>query len=64
MRKLETGSHTETVSALEWLPDGTGFLSGAFDRKIILWVSEAGHLRGTSADTSQRTLKAKWIVYG
>lgn len=31
-------AHTETVSALAWVPDGSGFLSGSQDRKIILWV--------------------------
>lgn len=35
---LDSNAHTEPVSALEWLPDGTGFLSGGLDRKIILWV--------------------------
>lgn len=34
----ELDSHEETVSALEWLPDGSGFLSAGLDRKIILWV--------------------------
>ncbi|KAJ8078989.1 hypothetical protein PM082_013273 [Marasmius tenuissimus] len=29
--------HTETVTALAWLPDGSGFLSAALDRKIIQW---------------------------
>lgn len=42
---IQTGScirtmdeHTETVTALSWLPDGSGFISGALDRKIIQWV--------------------------
>ena len=26
------------VTALAWLPDGSGFISGGLDRKIILWV--------------------------
>jgi WD40 repeat protein len=30
--------HSETVTALVWLPDGSGFISGGLDRKIILWV--------------------------
>lgn len=34
-------AHEDTVSALEWLPDGSGFLSGGLDRKIIHWVSVA-----------------------
>ncbi|KAL0577932.1 hypothetical protein V5O48_004039 [Marasmius crinis-equi] len=29
--------HTDTVTALAWLPDGSGFLSAALDRKIIQW---------------------------
>lgn len=37
IRLLET--HTDVVSALIWLPDGSGFISGGLDRKIILWVS-------------------------
>ncbi|KAJ4487725.1 WD40-repeat-containing domain protein [Lentinula aciculospora] len=32
--------HTETVTAFSWLPDGSGFLSGALDRKIIQWDAE------------------------
>jgi WD repeat-containing protein 26 len=38
MGKLPSAHH-ETVTALVWLPDGSGFISGALDRKIILWVS-------------------------
>lgn len=37
IRTLET--HTDVVTALVWLPDGSGFISGGLDRKIILWVS-------------------------
>ncbi|KII88044.1 hypothetical protein PLICRDRAFT_30507 [Plicaturopsis crispa FD-325 SS-3] len=33
-------SHTDTVSSLLWLPDGSGFVSGGLDRKIIFWDSE------------------------
>ncbi|KAL1755957.1 WD40-repeat-containing domain protein [Schizophyllum commune] len=32
--------HTETVTSLEWLPDGSGFLSGGLDRQIIRWDPE------------------------
>ncbi|KAI3616667.1 wd domain-containing protein [Moniliophthora roreri] len=32
--------HTETVTALSWLPDGSGFLSAALDRKIIQWGTD------------------------
>ena len=31
-------AHGEVVTALAWLPDGSGFISGGLDRKIILWV--------------------------
>ncbi|KAF9014052.1 WD40 repeat-like protein [Cyathus striatus] len=37
IRMLE--EHTETVTALSWLPDGSGFISGGLDRKIIHWDS-------------------------
>jgi WD40 repeat protein len=30
----------ETVSALAWVPDGSGFISGSQDRKINLWGSD------------------------
>jgi len=30
-------SHSETVSALVWLPDGSGFMSASLDRKIFSW---------------------------
>ncbi|KAF9469272.1 WD40 repeat-like protein, partial [Collybia nuda] len=35
IRSME--EHTETVTALVWLPDGTGFISGGLDCKIIHW---------------------------
>lgn len=38
IRTLE--AHTETVSALAWVPDGSGFISGSQDRKIILWGAD------------------------
>jgi hypothetical protein len=31
-------AHTEPVSALAWVPDGSGFISASQDRKINLWV--------------------------
>ncbi|KAF8844876.1 WD40 repeat-like protein [Paxillus ammoniavirescens] len=37
-------SHSETVSALVWLPDGSGFMSASLDRKISSW-DMAGKLR-------------------
>nr|ANC28035.1 WD-repeat protein [Polyporus umbellatus] len=36
--------HTDVVTALAWLPDGSGFISGGLDRKIILWDAD-GKLR-------------------
>jgi len=30
-------AHTEPVSALAWVPDGSGFISASQDRKIHLW---------------------------
>ncbi|KAH9981139.1 WD40 repeat-like protein [Lactifluus volemus] len=33
-------AHTETVSALAWVPDGSGFISASQDRKINLWGSD------------------------
>ncbi|THU82897.1 WD40 repeat-like protein [Dendrothele bispora CBS 962.96] len=32
--------HTETVTTLTWLSDGSGFISGGLDRKIIRWSSD------------------------
>jgi WD40 repeat protein len=51
LRILE--SHSETVTALTWLPDNSGFISGAMDRKIILWDMH-GKQRDTWGTTSTR----------
>ncbi|KAH9848901.1 WD40 repeat-like protein [Lenzites betulinus] len=48
IRTLE--QHTDVVTALAWLPDGSGFISGGLDRKIILWDVD-----GKPRDTWQRT---------
>ncbi|KAI0636404.1 WD40 repeat-like protein [Trametes polyzona] len=48
VRTLE--QHTDVVTALSWLPDGSGFISGGLDRKIILWDAD-----GKPRDTWQRT---------
>ena len=32
------GTHQEPVTALEYLPDGSGFLSGGMEGRIIIWV--------------------------
>ncbi|KAH9930616.1 WD40 repeat-like protein [Fomitopsis serialis] len=38
VRSLE--AHSDVVTALAWLPDGSGFISGGLDRKIILWDAD------------------------
>lgn len=55
MKTLE--NHAETVSALVWLPDGSGFMSGSLDRKIILWDME-GELRESWNDIAIRVTDA------
>ncbi|TFK54698.1 WD40 repeat-like protein [Heliocybe sulcata] len=45
--------HTDTVTSLAWLPDGSGFISGGLDRKIILWDAD-GKRRDTWGATSIR----------
>ncbi|KAG2041821.1 WD40-repeat-containing domain protein [Suillus americanus] len=55
MKTLE--NHAETVSALVWLPDGSGFMSGSLDRKIILWDKE-GELRESWNDIAIRVTDA------
>ncbi|KAL9715363.1 hypothetical protein Ac2012v2_002027 [Leucoagaricus gongylophorus] len=32
--------HSETVTALVWLPNGSGFISGALDGKVIHWNAD------------------------
>ncbi|CAA7271486.1 unnamed protein product [Cyclocybe aegerita] len=39
IRSLEN-HHTDTVTALSWLPDGSGFISCGMDRRITIWDSE------------------------
>ncbi|CDO76439.1 hypothetical protein BN946_scf184781.g16 [Trametes cinnabarina] len=51
VRSLE--QHTDVVTALAWLPDGSGFISGGLDRKIILWDAD-GKLRDTWGRTPIR----------
>lgn len=40
--------HKDTVTALSWLPDGSGFISGGLDQMIILWVSSCPKFLGQS----------------
>ncbi|KAI0748620.1 WD40 repeat-like protein [Daedaleopsis nitida] len=51
MRVLD--QHTDVVTALAWLPDGSGFISGGLDRKIILWDAD-GKLRDSWGRTPIR----------
>ncbi|KAG1891359.1 WD40-repeat-containing domain protein [Suillus subluteus] len=55
MKTLE--NHAETVSTLVWLPDGSRFMSGGLDRKIILWDME-GELRESWNDIVIRVTDA------
>ncbi|KAI0934659.1 hypothetical protein AcV5_006428 [Taiwanofungus camphoratus] len=43
-------AHSDVVTALVWLPDGSGFISGGLDRKIILWDAD-----GKQCDTWGQT---------
>ena len=45
--------HTEFVTALSWLPDGLGFISGGLDRKIIIWDAD-GSVRDAWGATAIR----------
>ncbi|KJA27057.1 hypothetical protein HYPSUDRAFT_131958 [Hypholoma sublateritium FD-334 SS-4] len=45
--------HTETVTAISWLPDGTGFVTGALDRRIIIWDAN-GKIRDAWGPTDVR----------
>ena len=36
MRTIET--HSETVMAIRWLPDDSGFMSAGLDQRILIWV--------------------------
>ncbi|KAH9483891.1 WD repeat-containing protein 26-like protein [Psilocybe cubensis] len=51
IRTLE--EHTETVTAISWLPDGTGFISGGLDRKIVIWDAD-GKVRDAWGPTGIR----------
>jgi len=51
IRTLE--DHTEPVTAISWLPDGSGFISGGLDRKIIIWDAD-GNVRDAWGATAIR----------
>ncbi|KAJ7582958.1 WD40 repeat-like protein [Mycena floridula] len=51
LREIE--QHSETVTALAWLPDGSGFISAALDRKILVWDPD-GKQMGTWGLTAIR----------
>lgn len=62
MWNTETGAlirtieaHTEPVSALAWVPDGSGFISASQDRKINLWGSD-GKQRDSWGITATRII--------
>ncbi|CAE6467768.1 unnamed protein product [Rhizoctonia solani] len=38
LRDLQNDSHTDMITCLVWLPDGTGFVSGSMDCHIVVWV--------------------------
>ncbi|KAK7693817.1 hypothetical protein QCA50_003389 [Cerrena zonata] len=42
--------HTDVVTALVWLPDGSGFISGGLDKRIVFWDAD-----GKQRDTWSRT---------
>lgn len=50
-KKIET--HSETVTSLAWLPDGSGFISGGLDRRIMHW-SPDGIIRDSWGQTPVR----------
>ncbi|CUA68118.1 putative WD repeat-containing protein C343,04c [Schizosaccharomyces pombe 972h-] [Rhizoctonia solani] len=39
LRDLQNDSHTDMITCLVWLPDGTGFVSGSMDCHIVVWNS-------------------------
>ncbi|KZP21210.1 WD40 repeat-like protein [Athelia psychrophila] len=43
--------HVETVTVISWIPDGSSFVSGGLDKKIILWDANGSfqHSWGTTA---------------
>ncbi|PPQ72113.1 hypothetical protein CVT24_002424 [Panaeolus cyanescens] len=45
--------HSETVTAISWLPDGSGFISGGLDRRIIIWNAD-GKVRDSWGTTTIR----------
>lgn len=56
-------AHLDVVTALAWLPDGSGFISGGLDRKIILWVrvppSRSAPPPGTNCASSSQDIDGK-----
>jgi len=45
--------HTEPVTAISWLPDGSGFISGSLDQNIIIWDAD-GKVRDVWGPTAIR----------
>ncbi|KAH7341082.1 WD40-repeat-containing domain protein [Rhizoctonia solani] len=42
LRDLQNDSHSDMITCLVWLPDGTGFVSGSMDCHIVVWMYELG----------------------
>ncbi|KAG1855500.1 WD40-repeat-containing domain protein [Suillus tomentosus] len=61
MKTLE--NHAEIVSDLVWLPDGSGFMSGSLDRKIILWNDIAIRVTDVAVTPDMRRLVAVGMGY-
>ncbi|KAF8682694.1 WD40 repeat-like protein [Rhizoctonia solani] len=38
LRDLQNDSHSDMITCLVWLPDGSGFVSGSMDCHIVVWV--------------------------
>ncbi|CAE6463396.1 unnamed protein product [Rhizoctonia solani] len=41
LRDLQDDSHSDMITCLVWLPDGTGFVSGSMDCHIVVWVGNS-----------------------
>lgn len=52
------------MTALAWLPDGSGFISGSLDRKVNQWVSllpsAFSHRHPTTFQDADGKLKESW----
>lgn len=70
IRTIET--HSETVTAIRWLPDNSGFISAGLDRRILIWVGVPPRVypKLRNSQTALRTLKVTrgipggWLLFG